>query len=189
MSNRIAVVVLLCFLVQQAVAQIDYTPRFARLLEQAQIDFYKPLENTYRDIPVWKDAAEYQSYDFAIRSRRNQLEIRYQILPYNEYDLKFNAPQVEAVRLAMHLATNQDESVISGLSIDEEELKNEFNADWGKVFIFQPKKSFSNRTHCKMLALYTEGKGMAFVFFLFDQPSQEVDNRFVALRFRETEAN
>jgi len=189
MRNRIIVFVLSCFFVQQLAAQIDYTPRFSRLLEEAQLDFYEPIENTYRDVPIWKDAAQYQSYDFAIRSRRNQLEIRYQVLPYKEQDYKFAAPQVEAARLAMHLATNQDESIISGLSIDEEGLKNNFNADWGKVFIFQPKKSFSNRTHCKMLALYTEGKGMAIVYFLFDQPSQEVDNRFVALRFRETDAN
>ncbi|MFN3785550.1 MAG: hypothetical protein ACK4RS_01805 [Thiothrix sp.] len=185
MSNRITIILLCTLFVQQLTAQIDHTPRFSRLLEEAQLDFYEPLENSYRDVPVWKEAAHYQPYDFAIRSRRDHLEIRYQILPYRDNDLKFAAPQVEAVRLAMHLATNQDESIISGFSIDEEELKTDFNADWGKVFIFQPKKSFSNRPHCKMLALYREGKGLAFVFFLFDQPSQEVDNRFVALRFKD----
>ena len=189
MSIRRAIVVVVWLFAQQLVAQIDYSPRFARLLEEARLDFYEPLENTYRDIPVWKEAAEYQPYDFAIRSRRDKLEIRYHILPYQAQNWKFAAPHVEAARLAMHLATNQDESIISGLSMEEEELKNSFNADWGKIFIFQPKKSFSNRTHCKMLALYTEGKGMAIVYFLFDQPSQEVDNRFVVLRFRETEAN
>ncbi len=189
MRQQIGIFIFCSLFAHLLAAQIDYTPRFTRLLEAAQLEFYEPLENNYKDVSVWKDAAQYQSYDFAIRSRRNQLEIRYLIQPYNEQNQLFTAPQVEAVRLAMHLATNEEESIISGLSMDEGELKSDFNADWGKVFIFQPKKNFSNRTHCKMLALYTEGKGMAFVFFLFDQPSQEVENRFVALRFRSPDAN
>ena len=62
---------------------------------------------------------------------------------------------------------------------------DDFNADWGQVIFFQPKSVFSHKAHCKMLALYKEGKGMAFVFFLFDKGTLELDRRFLALRFKE----
>ncbi len=64
-------------------------------------------------------------------------------------------------------------------------LRRDYQADWGKVFFFQPKTGFSSARHCKMLALYREGQSMAFVLFLFDEPGPVLDRRALALRFRE----
>lgn len=192
MSYRIGIFLFCCGFAQALAAQIEYSPSFTKLLEQAQLDFQAPLENSYRDLPVWKDAAAFQSYDFAIGSRQEDLEIRYRVLPYNQQNQIFLAPYVEAARLAMHLARNEEaeeDRIITYFDVKEEVLKQAFNADWGMTFFFHPKSAFSNRTHCKLLALYAEGKGMAFVLFLFDEPSQALDNRFEALRFRESSAN
>lgn len=182
-------VVVLIGSVQVATAQVDYSPRFLQLLQHAQMDFYEPVEARYKDIPVWKEAAQYQAYDFAIRSRKEALEIRYVIFPFDKKSPVFQAPGVECTRVTMHLASNDEDALISALGIGEEELEESYNADWGKIFFFQPKKSFSQRKHCKMLALYAEGKGMAFIFFLFDEPSKELNNPFLTLRFQEDESH
>ena len=60
----------------------------------------------------------------------------------------------------------------------------DFNADWGKVFFFTPKPGFTRKSHCRLLALHKEGKGTAYIFFLFEEPDEVLDHRFLALRFR-----
>ncbi|MEM9823942.1 MAG: hypothetical protein AAF985_22850, partial [Bacteroidota bacterium] len=40
---------------------------------------------------------------------------------------------------------------------------------------FQPKASFSRKQHCKMVAIYKEGKANIFVFYLFDDLSVDLN--------------
>lgn len=187
MIIRISFLLSSWLLAQAAIAQINYTDNFLHLLENARIDFYEPVEGNYKSFKLRKDV--FQPGDFAMRSRREQIEIRYQIAPYSEHNPIFQALHVECMRQIIHLAANDEESVITVLSIDDEELSRDFNADWGKIFFFQPKDQFSTSKHCKMLALYAEGKGIVLVYFLFDKPSQELDNRYLALRFKDTASN
>ncbi len=182
MKIRILLVALGLLFAQSTFAQIEFTDTFRRLVESAQIDFYEPTEGSYKEVRL--DKHTFQPCDFGIRSRREKLEIRYLVAPYSENNLAFQVPQVECFRMVSHLATNDEDAVVTSLGISEDELRENFNADWGKIYFFQPKESFSERTHCKMLALYAEGKGMVLVFFLFDEPSQELDNRHLALRFK-----
>lgn len=174
--------ILLCF-VCSLQAQIDISPHFSSLLELSQLDFHAPLEAKYKDVSVLKNP--WQNYDFAIRSRKEKLEIRYLIVPFKENNPLNSMPHINCMRMVTNLASNSQDVLISGLSIEEEELKEQFNADWGKIFIFQPKAGFSTRTHCKLLALHKEGLGTAYVFFLFNEADQALDNRFYALRFLE----
>jgi len=187
MRAKIILIVVIAVIAQNAYGQLEYSDDFLYLLENAQIDFYEPVEGKYKAMNMQKDV--FQPCDFGIRSRREKLEIRYLIAPYSENSPAFSAPQVESTRMVAHLASNDPKAVITVLSMDEQELREEFNADWGKVFFFQPKEQFSTSKHCKLLSLYAEGKGMALVFFLFDKPSQELDNRFLALRFKDNMAN
>ncbi len=184
MMNKIVCLLLLCCLCTVvAKGQVECPADFKRLLQGAQIDFFEPVEGAYKGIALPRH--HFQPCDFAIRSRKEQLEIRYLIVPFqNEASNPVaQAPHVHCMRLVSHLASNDEQAVITILSIDEAELRETFNADWGKLFFFQPKPGFSERSHCKLLALHAEGKGTALVFFLFDQPSKELDNRHVALRF------
>ncbi|MDX1939926.1 MAG: hypothetical protein SFU99_05195 [Saprospiraceae bacterium] len=186
MKIRTIFIIISGFCAQHLIAQIEFTDNFRHLVENAGIDFYEPTEGSYKEVKLQKHS--FQPCDFGIRSRREKLEIRYLIAPYSEYNIAFKAPHVECFRMVSNLATNEEDAAITSLSISEDELKENFNADWGKIYFFQPKDSFSERAHCKMLALYSEGKGMALVFFLFDEPSRDLDNRYLALRFKD-EAN
>lgn len=187
MKIRMLLMVLTCLLAKGAVAQIKYSENFLHLLDHAQIDFFEPVEGSYKEIRLQKGT--FQPCDFGIRSRKEKIEIRYLVAPYNEHHYVFRAPHVEGLRMASHLAVNEEDAVITSIGITEDELKENFNADWGKIYFFQPKDSFSEREHCKMLALYAEGKGMVLVFFLFDEPSRELDNRHLALRFKGEASN
>ena len=173
------------FLVQGQ--KIDQPTHFTDLLDRSGLEFLAPLDAGYKDVTVIKNFL--QDYNFAIRSRKEKLEIRYLIEPWQENDPSFQAPHVRCVSKLMNLATNNQEVVMTGLDIDTSQLAEEFNADWGKVFFFQPKPHFSKNQHIKMLALFKEGKGMAYVFFLFDEPSRDLDNRIIALRFKEELTN
>lgn len=165
------------------IAQLALDERFSNLLKSAGLELLEPLEAKYKAVPVYKNT--YQTCDYTIRSRKEKLEISYLIKPFEENKAALFAPHVQCMRMVTHLATNREDALISWHGIEESVLKEDFNADWGQVIFFQPKRDFSSKTHCKMLAMYREGKGMAFVFFLFDEASQGLDKRFVALRFTE----
>lgn len=164
-------------------AQIRTGDEFARLLGQAGIEFIEPVEANYKRVPAWKNPI--QSYDYAIRSRKEGIEIRYLIRPYELGAPASGAPHVQASRLAMHLATNDPDYRIAAREIDPEILSDGFHADWGMQFFFRPKTGFARRNHCELLALHKDGQGTAFVLFLFDEPSRELGHRFYALQFRE----
>ncbi len=169
--------------------QIELSPSFQILLQEADLDFIYPLEGKYKERRVSSVSAKYENYDYAIFSRKEKIEIRYAIRPFDQKDLSSVAPHVASMRIVTHLATNDINEIISGLSLDPEVVKKDFNADWGKVFIFQPKSRFAFYKQCKLLALHREGKGTAFIYFLFDEPSKELDNRLVSLRFRQFQEN
>ncbi|NJK82545.1 MAG: hypothetical protein HC912_00725 [Saprospiraceae bacterium] len=98
-------------------------------LTAASMEMVMPLDADYKDVYVLKN--DLQAYDFAIRSRKEQLEIRYLIQPYEENDLTVYVPHIQFIRMLTHLATNDQEAIIAIHELSEEEL-NWFHADWGK---------------------------------------------------------
>lgn len=170
-------------LVFQVQAQIELTPEFRSLLDSTGLGFIFPLEGKYKATKAI--GAQYEHYDFAIRSRKEGIEIRYAVYPYDEKDFTSIAPHAATMRLVTHLASNDEEAMISALSIAPDEIAENYNADWAKLFFFQPKGVFSSAKQCKLLAIHREGSGTAFVLFLFDKSSIELDNRTLALRFEE----
>lgn len=163
------------------IAQIVDDIRFNTILDEMELSLLYPVEANYNSVAVIENTV--QPYDFAIWSRKEKLEIRYFLEPYQEADKTFETPHIRASRLLLNLAANDEESIITGHAIKESELKEQFQADWGKVFYFRPKSSFSPLGNCKMLALFREGQGMAYVFFLFRKPTVELEKRFYAIQF------
>jgi hypothetical protein len=162
--------------------KIDYPPQFQQLLAQAGLEFFEPLEAGYRDIEPLKN--EFQNCQFAIRSRKEGLQIRYFILPWNDGDPTTTNPHLVAFRAITSIAVNEDEAVISAIQPTKETLLKDFNADWGMIYFFKPKPGFSELPNCRMVALCKEGQGTAFIFYLFDDPANEaLDTRYLALRF------
>lgn len=163
--------------------KIEMPAPFLELLQKAGIEFYEPLEAGYKDIEPWPNP--YQPCNFAIRSRKEDLQIRYLIEPWKDNDPISANPHVAIFRTLSNLATNADEALISAIQPTRADLQKDFNADWGIVYFFQPKEGFSEKPFCRMVALYKEGKGMAYIFYLFDDPANEaLDRRYMALRFQ-----
>jgi len=163
-------------------AQIKFSEELSEELAATGLEIIQPLEARYKTIRLPKN--RYLKCDYGIWSRKEKLEIRYAIQAVDPNSRAALVPHVKAFSMANHLATNNQEAVISKLSISPESLEEDFNADYGEVYIFQPKSGFSEKFYCQMLALYKEGKGMVYVFFLFDNPNNEaLDYRFQAVRF------
>ena len=157
------------------------------LLERAQVDIFTPLDSDYRAVKVSERLANYQPYDYALRSRKEKLEIRYLIHPMDTSQQFYFPPNASFMRTIRHRGSNDDENVIAVHSMGSDDLLDVFNADWGKEALFTPKDKFSERSHCKMLMLHKEGIGDVFIFFLFDYPNAAWEKRYHALRFMEME--
>lgn len=181
---KVLVLLSFCILPASLNAQrIDLSDDFNQLLQQVEAQLVLPVETDYKDIrPVsnpWMD------YDFSIRSRKERMEIRYKISPYQQEDKSFYAPHVKAMRAALQLATNDEDALVSTIALSSKSLTEDYQADWGKLYTFQPKESFSHRNTCQMITLYRKGKGMIFLFFLFDKPPLQLDYRHLAINFKE----
>lgn len=163
-------------------AQIKFSPKLNKELTITGLEIIQPLEARYKTIRLPQN--RFLKCDYGIWSRQEKLEIRYAIEPEQPGARANLIPHVKAFSMATHLATNDDDAVISKLSLPTESLANDFNADFGEVYIFKPKRNFSEKLNCQMLVLYKEGKGMVYVFFLFDDPNNSaLDYRFQAVRF------
>ena len=163
--------------------KIKYSKAFLKKLEQIQIDIFTPTEGKYKSTRPTKN--DYQTIDHVIFSKKEAIEIRYAIIPFEANKPTTQIPHVDFMRVVMSTATNEDEeALVSVHALEDQDLKANFNADWGSMAYFQPKTRFSKYKHCRLVSLYSEGLGMVYTFFLFDEPSRFLDNRLHSLRFK-----
>ena len=94
-------------------------------------------------------------------------------------------PHVRCMQMIANVASNEEDTRVSALSLPDSIRLDQLNADWAKVFFFTPKKTFSTRYTCQMLAMYKEGRGMVFAYFLFNKPPMELDSRLLTVRFED----
>ncbi|PHN01294.1 hypothetical protein [Flavilitoribacter nigricans] len=165
--------------------RVDLSDDFNQLLTEVDAQLVLPVEADYKDIRPLKN--RWMDYDFSIRSRKEKMEIRYKILPFEVENRTFYAPHVKAMQVMMQVASNQEDAIVSTISLSEKSLKEDFRADWGKLFTFTPKEEFSNKQTCQLITLFREGKGMVFLFFLFNKPPMELTYRHLAVSFGETD--
>lgn len=161
------------------IAQVKVSKKFTQKLKEMELEFLEPLEQSYKKTRIQKNII--LDYDFAIKARKTDMEIRFALFPEKENANTF--PHINVMSLASSVATNEDEEARMVLhEMSKTDLKS-YNADWGAVVFFQPKRIFTDKDHCKMLALYQEGKGLAYVFYLFDEATEEVDIQKYCLNF------
>ncbi|MCP9237832.1 hypothetical protein [Lewinella sp. JB7] len=163
------------------VAQMDLPPHFTRLLDSLDIRFTAPLDSDYRE--TLRHDNDYLIDDYAMASRREKLELRFHIRPETEGDRYYQLPHLAATTLAMNLSSNDEDAVTAVHSFGEEDLEL-FNADWARMYTFRPKRSFSDREQAQMVALYREGRGIAYTILLFDKAPDTLEGRQLSLRFR-----
>lgn len=163
--------------------EIEFSPEFSALCDQIGIDVFTPAESGFKSVKVAKNP--YQDYQAAIRSRRENLEIRYAFVSYNEVNLTTTMPHLQVTRSVASAATNEEDAIIAFHEIAPKDLQM-FGADWGQMVIFRPKEGFSNQPFCKMLTLFKEGHGTASVFYLFDDADNSaVDDLYFSMQFFE----
>jgi len=164
--------------------RIDYPDNFLEKLSQMSLEIVEPTESSYRDVWVLKN--EVQTYDFAIRSRKEKLEIRYILQAHNNNNPLSSFPDIEFLKLTTQLASNNGEaSPMSFHEVEPKELEEIFQADWGRYVFFQPKGAFAQWPHAKLLSLYKANHGLVHILFLYKKPSISLDNRFYAIQFAE----
>mgnify|MGYP000613279374 CR=1 FL=1 len=123
--------------------------------------------------------------EFIDEAHSTEEEIRYAIIPFETHKETTKIPHVDFMRVVTSTATNDDENaVVSVHAVEEQVLKEHFNADWGSMAYYQPKSRFSTYKHGRLLSLFTEGTGTVDVFFLFDEASRALDNRLHLLQFQ-----
>jgi len=127
-----------------------------------------PLENQFKSISTDNDLID---CDLSIKNKKGDLEIRLLVRPASRIPF----PHMDAMSMITTLATNEQETVISVLSAADDVLKIDYKADWGLQAFFKPKDSFSNKEHCKLVAIYKEEKAIAYMLFLFDDPKVDFE--------------
>lgn len=125
----------------------------------------------------------FQEFDFGLYLRKEKVEIRYLFIPFEDDSKRELIPHLRAPRMAMHLASNDEDSHIAAHEVDPAVLDSVYQADWGQVFYFPPKKGFSEAKDCQMMALYREEIGMCFVFLLFEEAPPSLPDLAELLRF------
>ncbi|NRB53981.1 MAG: hypothetical protein HRU41_40400 [Saprospiraceae bacterium] len=166
--------------------KVDLPENFTLLATDMAVDFMAPLDAGYKDIRTFPNP--HQNYELAIRSRKEKLEIRYHLEPEQENNPMTRIPHVRSMQMIANIASNEDDTRVSALSLPDSVSLDLLNADWAKVFFFTPKKTFSPRLTCQMLAMYKEGRGMVFTYLLFNKAPIELDSRLLTVRFEEEEA-
>lgn len=173
--------ILLVLLSTSVEAQFKFTKSFQEELSAMNAEVLLPLDAGYRSVRLASNWV--QDCDWAIRSKRERLEIRYLVTPLREGGPGMDHPDLAAHRLALHLCSNEDDAQFSARDLTEHERETLFNADWGRVYIFPPKPEFAPHAYCKMIALHRRDRGLVYIFNLFDTPSPAIDSRFYTFRF------
>ncbi|MFK8009345.1 MAG: hypothetical protein AB8H03_23490 [Saprospiraceae bacterium] len=159
--------------------QIKTSKSFAQKIAKMDLEFLTPVENSYKKVNASESIVV--DFDFEIKARKADMRIGFALFPERKNAVTF--PHIKVSNMAISAATNDDpEARLVLHEMSKEDLES-YQADWGAVVFFQPKRIFSDKDHCKMLALYREGKGLVYVFYLFDEASEEVDFQKNCLSF------
>lgn len=168
---RVFLLILFFAVTSTSSAQVQLPPAFTQALQQGQVEFFSPVEKNFKSLRVRPNSL--WPYDMAMRSRKHKLEMRYRVIP--NLGLPSKIPHINCLSMASSLATNDQDQQIAVHKITPQQLSEEYNAEWGATVFFCPKKTFSKRRYCKMLALYATNKATIYVFYLFDNPDAIVE--------------
>lgn len=185
MIKKTIFLLLSLYLCSNLSAQLDISADFQTKLNAAGLNFLTPVEHQYKTIKIYQN--NLQSYDFALRQKKDKVEIRYLVIP-DTGNISGGYPHINFGSRTMTLASNADDEAVSTVSIiqlSEQILAGKYHADWGAIAFFTPKKSFSDMRYCKMVGLYREGLGYAYTFFLYEDVNTDFDAGYDLLEFEE----
>lgn len=163
-------------------AQNGRPPAFDSLLVAARVGVFEPLSEHYRTERLFDN--EVQLFDYRLRSKPDDLEIRFLVLPYDSTDARTHIPHVETYRTVMNIAVNDENEYVAERNLRQQDM-DRMNAEWAIEYFYRPKLEFSRRYEfARTLAIYREGHGLVFVFMLFDDADNPaLDMMYDLVRF------
>ena len=169
MNRFLSIAILLPLLLSTyARGQADQWEILQERMENLGMAIAPPLEKSFS---LKSDERDFAVSDFSMIDQAGKLEIRFFI----DTSETVVFPHINAISFLSTLATNNQETVVSLLPIEEDVLHLDYKAQWGCQAFFRPKASFSDKAHCKLIAIYKEGKAVAYVALLFDDVSIDLE--------------
>jgi len=178
--------VFIIFVAHTLTAQLPVTPEFEALLDSFNLYVNHPAEAGFKLKPNLEN--DYLADQQTLYSKAEKLEMRFHFLPENERDIYYQRPHMRTGMLVMNLASNAEDAVTTVHGFDEEELIT-YGADWAKMYTFRPKRSYSPRATAQLIAIYKQGRGLAYTVLLFDKAPDALEERQFSLGFREGSEN
>ncbi|MFH1462981.1 MAG: hypothetical protein ABIO70_01205 [Pseudomonadota bacterium] len=142
------------------------------LVQPDDFDFVAPVQN-----PV-------MAYDLALRHSSGRVEARWAVVPTAEGEVIDPTVYVTAV------LANVAAEVGAPLQVfPTADVGRDYNANWGGLTVIKPKAGFADEYQVAIVvALYREGKGMVYAFFLckdLEADKPLMGSAFSALKFRD----
>jgi len=179
---RFLLPVLLLFVAQPLAAQLPLTPEFSALLDRLELRLRLPEDIRFKRKPNPEN--DYLADQLTLYDKAGKVEMRFHLRPESDRDVYYQRPHLRTGVLVMNLASNDEDAVTTVHAFDEEELRT-YGADWGKMYTFRPKRSYSPRATAQLIAIYKRGRGLAYTVLLFDKAPGVLEERQFSLGFRE----
>lgn len=189
--------------------EFELPGEFLRTLQDHDLVFSFPMKSAF--MPLKPSPNPDMAYDFALKSRTGNLEIRYAIRDFLQSDGTELPPGEMFTVVVLNTSSDrfhkeEDLIVITkegrrmvtvkpGFRVPMREIpgpdaRKFFNADWAAMISYRPRSSFSRDFEvCMALATYKKRRGMTFTFFLLRQRDDDATKKQVAalwnaLRYR-----
>jgi hypothetical protein len=171
---------------------------FAKLLDRNKMTFAAPKD--YTEVPVVEN--EQMDYEYAIKHKTANFEIRYAIRPldtelenYRQWektkkqgDIMIHPDKLYEGLMDVTVLNISNGNIPAKETFPPDAVKKEFNADWGATTITTIGKEFGqDYKYCLMVALNKKGVGNAYIFFMSDDGqviSEHFDEAFHCLTFK-----
>jgi hypothetical protein len=177
-----------------AAAQVVLNEQFLRELQDNALAFSETSLGDYTAAPIIDNP--HMEYELAVRSKRMPLEIRYAVRQFDQLPTEGSVPveamaqpTFEAVLLNVARDSDKGSGILSATKYRADDVRKEFNADWGASALLVPKKEFSSDFDRCMVVFISKKRASAFIFYLFnnknmDAALKELGGVFHVLRFR-----
>lgn len=163
------------------VAQLPMSAEFSVLLDSLDVRVNHPFDREYKLLPNRKN--DYLEDQLTVYGKEEKLEMRFHLRGESQRSPFYQMPHLQAGHLVTNLGSNEEGTVTTVHSFGDEEMAI-YNADWAKMYTFRPKRSYSDKKNAQLIALYKEGRGMAYAILLFDDAPTTLEGRQLILRFR-----
>ncbi|AFL96283.1 hypothetical protein [Ornithobacterium rhinotracheale] len=139
------------------------TPEFDKRLKDNQLTFDYP--KSFENVPVIENAQ--MPYDFAIKMPNKDFEVRYRIVQALE-GKNITAKDIDAYTLIAASNIGGVNKANRIMTLSSNDVKNEFNADFGSVTITEVKGDFTKNKYkyCYLVTLAKDKVATVYIMYL-----------------------